>query len=209
LRDIDSRACPECGRGFDPGDPRTTSYHPGGGVRRGFALAGCVLAAGVGVAALAAVISSAMAVDPLVLFLGGLLLTPFVLILLVLCAIPPLPIRGRVRLGALLAVAVLVSVVITNWPFWICFAVHRPAFQRLADGFRKGDPQVVKGSRWVGVLHVRRIRATPNGNVGFQLSGGDGGGMYIVHRAPGVTWTWDNTNWEHELGDGWVRVYQD
>ena len=84
LRAAESTACPECGRAFDADDPRTTAAHPIGDGRRGLAIVGRTLGVIVGILAGAAFLSSALGVTPLLLWFVGILVTPFVIILIVI-----------------------------------------------------------------------------------------------------------------------------
>ena len=59
------------------------------------------------------------------------------------------------------------------------------------------------------MFSIQNIRVTPDGNVGLQLTGDSGGGIYLVQVIPRGTLNWYNTNWEQDLGGGWIRLYED
>jgi hypothetical protein len=59
------------------------------------------------------------------------------------------------------------------------------------------------------MFSISNVRVAPNGNVGFQLTGGAGGGEFLVYRSRSGSWVWYNTNWEQNLLGGWFRVYED
>jgi hypothetical protein len=103
----------------------------------------------------------------------------------------------------------LVSIVVTDWPFRLVFELHRPALNRAAARIRSGQASPGAGPMRVGLSSFRIVRMAPNGNLGFQLTGGPWGGELLVQRAPGGGWIWYNTNWEQDLLGGWFRVYED
>ncbi len=200
--------CPECGRQFDPLDPRTSSSYPTGDIRRGLASTGMFMTIGVGFLSGAAFIASALGVDPLILWFGGFITAPCLLILLGIATIPAIPLARRTRVWAFVAVLTLISIVVTDWPFRISFTLHRPALQRYVDSIRSGKTPAATGSVNIGLFMINRVEIA-KGNIGLQLTGDTGGGTYLVHRAPGNTWTWYNTNWEKDFGNGWMFVDQD
>ena len=61
----------------------------------------------------------------------------------------------------------------------------------------------------VGLFRFQNFRMATNGNFGFQLTGGAGGGIFLVYSPQRTTWIWYNTNWEQNLLGGWYRVYED
>ena len=73
---------------------------------------------------------------------------------------------------------------------------------------RSGAVTVPSGPITIGMMTFKGV-SVRNGNVGFQLTGGGGGGVHVVHLAPNPTATWTNTNWEMSLDDRWLWVYQD
>jgi hypothetical protein len=141
-------------------------------------------------------------------WLAGILLAPFVIVLLVAASIPGVPLSSRRRAAGLACAAILVSIVVTDWPFRIVFELHRPALNRAVARFRSGELSPDAGPMRVGLFSFRRVHMATNGNFGFQLTGGPGGGQYLVY-APGSTWIWYNTNWEQNLRGGWFRAYED
>ena len=208
LRDLHSRACPECGRSFDPDNPWTTSAYPGGPVSRAFAGFARVLTWAFIVVTLVAIVLSTLYHDPLVAFLAGIALAPLVLILLLLIAVPMLPISGRMRVLALVSMLMLASVLATGWPFQVLFTLHRSTLDQRAAMIRSGAVATPTGPVTIGGMRFKNI-SVKNGNIGFQITGGGGGGVHVVHLAPNATYVWDNTNWEIPLGGDWIWLYQD
>jgi hypothetical protein len=208
LRDLDSHVCPECGRGFDPDDPRTTSARPIRSIPRSIALFATILTFVLAGVTLLMFLLSALAFDTILLFLFGLALAPFVLILLALVALPMLRIDWRVRVLAVACTGLVLSIVILGWPFQLVFKLHQSALEERAALIRSGELAVPTGPVTVGILPLKTIREL-NGNIGFQLTGGFHGGEFVVHLAPDATSVWHNTNWEVTLDDDWVWVYED
>ena len=207
LQGISTAKCPECGRSFDPDDPRTTSPHPHATGPQWLARVGRVLIMLTGILAGAGFVVSAMGVDPILLALFAVLAAPLLLSTLVITAMPIVPLTRRQRIWGPVVIAVFVSVVWTHWPFCINFALHKPAMQRLADQVRAGASAGTP--RRVGFFVLKDARIIPEGSIGFQLTGDSGGGTFLVWRAPGSTRIWYNTNWEISLGDDWYYVYED
>ena len=77
--------------------------------------------------------------------------------------------------------------------------VCRPWCEMIADHAGAGGP--TRGIPSSSMLGTRRGLVLDNGNVGFQLIGGDGGGIYLVRRA-GVT-----LKTEHPGNSGWNLVH--
>src|SRR5688572_27054197 len=117
LRGVVSGRCPECGRGFDRDDLRTTAAHPHGEfwefvrqfVRTQLAIAVVVAA----VIFLGSAFGRYLLV-PLVLAFSAALL--FVPTLLVAAVVPKIPLARKERIGGVALVAVLISVLYTQWP---------------------------------------------------------------------------------------------
>lgn len=221
LRGVRNRACPECGRAFDPEDPDTTGEIRNLGLRRGLIgtcrflhhafialAAGIVLYAGLG----GHWILIAMIV------VGSL---PVMLLQFGLLALPIQPISARRRLAGFLAPLLLLSIPFTDWPIRLNFMLHRSGLQAIADRVTSGE--TFEGALRVGAFRFRQVRtAYRTDHVGFQINGGDHGGMYFVATPAGfvapasrnrairnVPRVWDNTNWTVDLGGGWYLVDQD
>jgi hypothetical protein len=209
LAGLAAHECPECGRAFDPADPSTTAAHPTiVDDRFLYARTAQVLTICVGLMSIAAVFICALGADVLLRWVAGVLLSPLLLVLLLTALHPAAPLSRRWRTSGVLAAAALTSIIVLDWPFRITFELHRPAMNRAAQQIRSG--QLAPGTPMsVGVFSFRDVRTTPEGNIGFQLTGGPGGGEFLVHRAAASTWVWYNTNWEQNLLGGWFRVYED
>lgn len=210
LLGVTLRKCPECGRGYDPHDPRTTV-----GARRSvWEASENVAHAWVGLTVLLTVVAVAASAtghaDPvmglvLLVLVGGPLLVPTI----VLASVPDVPMRPWVRVLGIGAVVVLVSVGLTHWPFVVTFNLHRGALDRAADRVMlRAMSGAGTGPGRIGILAIKRAQRY-DANVGFQLTGGSGGGIYLARRGPGATRVWTNTNWEIPLGGEWYWVHED
>lgn len=217
LRGLEVPRCPECGGAFDPADLRTTSSSPKPWRRILAGLAKVLIGLGVGVATIV-VLFNAKWPDPLIAFLIGVGTAPVVLLGLLLCLIPSLPLRPRWRVLAILAPFAIVTTVWISWPFLIVFEFHRNAFEAETAAIRAASAgsgawswanSRHPGPDRIGLFSIRAIRETEQGNLGFQLSGDAGGGVFLVQPAPNSTFVWWNTNWQTNLGGGWWVVYQD
>jgi hypothetical protein len=200
--------CPECGLTFDPRNPLTTSRHPRAFLRaraigRAFRALLVVVAVATGVAFMLSMIGT----DLLLLMLGGFAMLPLLLLLWILAALPRTPVRARTRVVAVLLPLLLASIAVKSWPFHLSFRLHRSGLEALALRIRNGED--VPDRPRVGILSFKRVRVADGGNLGLQLTGGSGGGVHLVKKAPDSAWLWDNTNWEMDLGDGWFLVFED
>jgi hypothetical protein len=215
LRGVVSRTCPECGRDFDPADPRTTSPHAHSGAVRFMRDASHAAIVASGLVAALALVHSATAYrlapffGPMAFWLCGLPLAPVFALLVVLSAWRV--VSGRMRVLGVLFPVVFASIALTNWPLYLNVALHRPFLNAIADQVQASG--VSRGSGATGLFRYRQVRAISNGNVGFQLSGGAGGGIYLVRVAAGQPLPgariWHNTNWEVSVGARWHVVYED
>ena len=145
------------------------------------------------------------------LFLLALLDAPLVLILLIVIAMPHVPLGRRTRLWGLIWVALLASIVWTWWPFRLSFMLHKPWLAARADQVLSSGMTSTPPSR-VGLIQFRQVRINSwdaAGNVGFQLTGGPGGGTYLVRRAPDAQMLWNNSDTLMNLGDEWFLVFED
>ncbi len=217
LAGLRSPICPECGRGFDPDDPRTTVDSPKPWRRTIAALVRPLVVFNLLVAT-AVVIANGIGLDPLLGFLIAVGLSPALLLPLAAVPFPSLPLKRRWRVLAVLAPLAVVTTVLTDWPVRVLFEMHRSAFVAEAARIRavptpaslgQGVGDRRSGPIRVGTFSVLRVRETPDGNLGFQLSGDGGGGVYVVEAVPGSRFIWWNTNWETNLGGGWWIVYED
>ncbi|MFZ9880026.1 MAG: hypothetical protein ACO3QC_01310 [Phycisphaerales bacterium] len=203
-----SRACQEGSHGFDPADPRSTLSTPHGSIataaERVSRVSVPLLIAG-GVASIFANASGWI----LHLWLGSCAFAPVLALVLLAASLPTarIPIRRRVVIVAL--AAILVSVPLTDWPLRVMFEAHRGAMDRQVE-LERARSSAPRGAIVVGLMRFMDVRWRPELHaVGFQLSGGAGGGVFLVHRDADANFVWHNTNWEKDLGDGWWFVYQD
>src|SRR5262245_45854075 len=213
LRGIASARCPECRKAFDPNDPRTTSPHQHGEFADFIGSLSRTLIVCTGLATALAFVASAMAypiIDfpgPFALWFCGFLLVPVSLFLFVVVLVPSVPLTRRMRVLGLVLPILFTSIALTNWPLCGTFLLHRPWLEKVADQVQASG--TVNRPGRVGVFGYRQARLIAEGNVGFQLTGGSGGGIYLVRRAPAATRIWYNTNWEVSLVDSWYLVYED
>ena len=208
LRDIEGGQCPECGRAFDPSDPRTTSAHPSRILWRSLGYLWWCLALGMVGVSILAIVYTGLAYDMLFLWMLCVALVPFMFVLLVLTAIPPIQVRARARLLGVLAIAVLLSVAIFAWPLRITVMLHRSAMLAYVDDVNEGRVALDSGRFRIGYLVFLKAREY-DGSIGFKTTGGAGGGTYLVLDDPTTRNVWVNTNWEVGLGGNWFFVYQD
>lgn len=207
LRGINSRRCPECGRAFDPDNPRTTL--PNATRKFWFVLESIcrylIIACGflVGFSILASVIGP----DVFLFWMGAILVAPGLLFILLIVMLPKVPLSRRFRIIGVVFPVLFISIAWTQWPLCVNFAFHRSAIDKLANQVQAGN--TVSTPHQVGMLRFHTVRQLDNGNVGFQLTGDPGGGIFLVRCAPSSQRVWYNTNWEINLGGGWYYVYED
>lgn len=209
LKGVTEPVCPECGRGFDPSDPRTFGESPFP-LRRAVArLAKAIIVLSMAMLGVEILLSAWGGSDLLLVFLVAIAMAPVMLAGFVLSLIPALPLSRRWRAAGIAAPLVLASVPLTSWPFRLVFEAHRPALDALVAEVEASGGALPNGGLQVGLYPILAMKRSPDGNLGLQLSGGPGGGVFLVRRAPNSTLRWWNTNWEHDLGGGWWRLYQD
>jgi hypothetical protein len=207
LTGIVSNRCPECGRAFDPNDPSTTSPRASALTSPSLAQLSQITIVGCGVIAGIAFVFSATGFNPLILWLCAVPTAPILLLSLVAAALPSLSLSRRLRILGVLFPILFVSIVWKQWPLRMTFALHRPAMERLADQVQAGYS--VTMPQQVGMFWLMNVQVMPSGNIGFQLTGGPGGGVFLVRHDPNARLIWNNTNWETNLGGGWYHVYED
>jgi hypothetical protein len=213
LRGLVSHKCPECGRPFDPGDPRTTSPFQHSEFVELIAVTSRFLLVTTVLLSICSFIVSATAytiepfMGPFLLWLFGIPWIPVSLVLVIVAFRPWARMGRRMRMCAVVCPILYVAVVLTDWPLRLNLLVHKPWLERLADQVQSGSTIGAAGR--VGLFRYRQVRLIPEGNVGLQLSGGAGGGTYLVRVAPTATRVWYNTNWEISLGDNWYLAYED
>lgn len=208
LKFVTEPACPECGRGFDPSDPRTFGESPFPMRRAVARLAKALIVVGVLMLGVEVLLSAWGVSELLVLWLLALSITPVMLAGFVLALVPALFLSRRWRTAGLAAPLVLASVLITDWPFRLLFEVHRASFDAAVSQI-EASGALPNGGLQVGVYSVLSVKRTSAGNLGLQLSGGSGGGVFLVHPAPNSRFLWDNIHVPRDLGGGWWRVEQD
>jgi hypothetical protein len=209
LAGLAHHTCPECGRTFNPLDPRTTASHPLHDGRLALARTAQALTVVLAIASAIAIVVCAAGADVMLRWCAGFLLAPFILLLLIAAVSPGAPLATRWRLAGVASAALLASIIILDWPFRLVFEFHRPALNRAVQRVHSGEQAIDSDGLRIGMFSFRTARLHREGNIGFQLTGGPGGGTFLVRRAPGSTWIWYNTNWEQNLGGGWYRVYED
>ncbi len=218
LRTIVSRKCPECGREFDPGDLRTTLAHPHREFWDRLAFVARVLIRTSIVVAIVAFVASVLGFDrprmpwTPVFLLGA---AAFVVFVFALAAFPKVPLSRRFRAAGIIFPFLFVSIDWTRWPLYVALWVCPPWLESVADQVQARAITTIPSPRselWC----IQRGEALSNGNVGFQLVGGNGGGIYLVRRAGDAGWlplpgprVWYNTNWEKSLGGEWYLVLED
>jgi hypothetical protein len=222
LRGISSRHCPECGRAFDPNNPRTTLPHPHGSFWIDLAPVARFATIAIGVITAIALVASAIGYypmfDPLLLVVMCVIpIGPVLLALpLALAAIGRVPLTRRWRLWGIALPLVCLSIWWTHWPLRLTLALHKPALSKIADQALVLGPS--RAPMRVGLYRIRQVRVIQsNSNVGFQLAGDDGGGTYLVRcantsnpqSAGASPRVWYNTNWKINLGRGWWLVDED
>ncbi|RNC82111.1 MAG: hypothetical protein ED559_10115 [Phycisphaera sp.] len=151
------------------------------------------------------IVASLNGVEPLLIWALSLMF----LFLLLPLVIPNDRVHISFRVISIVSLVVFVSVPFTNWPYMVAFSSQKAMLTSYAERVRSGEIAAGNGTRRVGTYVVLAVRTTPEGNVGLQLSGGAGGGVYLVQTVPGCEMVWYNTNWEQYLGGGWYRVYED
>lgn len=210
---LDSRQCPECGRGFDLADPSTTLASAGTHWPTVAAGACRNLIALVAVACVVLFLLQILALQVETLFLPfwgpvcGLPAAPILLYLVVVALIPAIPLTRRQRVWALILPMLFVSMALTLWPLRLMFVLHKPWWTSLADRVQRGETIAAPGR--VGLLRYMSAKQIDEGQIGFQLTGWAGGGTFLVRRPSAASFTWYNPNWELSLGDGWYLVEED
>ena len=210
-------SCPECGRAYDPADPRTTAATSRERrFREGLRRATATLTWGIGGVGCGAVLWGLTGGDSMFAMLAGLPLVPVAVILIAIAAMPWNPVSMHRRLTAVAASVLLISTSLPLWrldlwPLRLSIALHRAGLERIAAEYATTEDELLKDrTARTGILGITGIRRF-NGNLGLQLSGDRGGGVFLVKAmsSPASRAIWMNTNWEIDLDDGWWLVYQD
>ena len=208
LNGIQSRHCPECGKSFDHDKPKTWSRYPRAHtwtVVAKFAKALTVIL--VAITSLILILI-AIGFDRLLLLLMGFALTPLIMIILVIMILPQPHLSASTRVTSICTVAVLILSLWTWWPFKLSVYLHMPALNAYIQSIEASGTIPEKGLNRIGILFFNDVDEY-NENIGLQLSGNDGGGMFLVHHQANAPNPWFNTNWEIELNTHWTFVYQD
>ena len=218
------QSCPECGREYDSDNPRSTTdnyrrWRQGrivGMVHRSLIV---FLVLYVILLGLLSVVGS----DILMIGLLGFAGLPVVAIAILLGLYglftdAPIP-HHRHALSVILPI-LLVSIVVTGWPFRLTFLLHASALDRLADQEIVVDAST--GPKWVGLIRVidtefpstdgrPPISGPPQPRCArIQLSGDSGGGMFLVRDRTGLGRDCvRNANWILPLGGSWFWVDED
>lgn len=216
-------SCPECGRLFDLDVPHTYGRSPRSGSRqRALFIVFATLFVLIATSFIAETTMLFLGWDPMLAFLLTFALIPFMIALVLMALIPALNVRPFVRILAIVLPVLItlggwpvfpgITISAANWPFRLSFLLHKSSLKELAAEVRASG--TTPASAGVGVLDfidVQFIDPDEPGtsNLGFQITGGAGGGVHLVQTGPNPTFVWWNTNWEMDLGDGWHLVYQD
>ncbi len=214
LRGLESHQCPECGRAFDPSDPRTTSPYPYSRFWAVSAITAKVVTAIASWFVVVLFLISAigwlgdMGVGALLMLVSPVIL-PILVIAFFVAMLARVALRPFARVRGLAALPLVVSIVLTNWPFRLNVMLHKGRLEDIATRARNGE--TFEGWQPVGLLPITNVRVIEWGNVGFRLSpwSGRGDGVILVRKQPDAPRTWYNTNWESNLGDGWFLVFED
>ena len=221
--------CQECGRPFIPTDPSTTAESPNAArMARTLRRTTVTLTWIATVSALGTFTWSFLGGSPILVLMAGIPLVPVLLLVSVLSSIPSIRVRRRTRIMAFTVVVFLLSQSplllallpdrqlrneLLCWPTRLSFHLHRNGIERIARTAEGMSDAALRGwSPATGVLGIERIsRSGPAGSLGLQLSGGKGGGIFVVRRTGTNTGgtVWWNTNFEIRLADGWWLVEQD
>jgi hypothetical protein len=68
---------------------------------------------------------------------------------------------GHILLGPCVVLIVVLSTAATNWPLRVSYAIHRPAFDQLAERVRAGEE--VATPRQIGLFKIQRAEISHNG----------------------------------------------
>ena len=156
LRGVTSRVCPECGRGFDPDDPRTTARLRNLGFRRGLIGTCRVLHWAFLLFAAGLILYSGLGGHWLLVAMIVVCSLPLMLLQFILLALPMQPISMRRRVLGYVVLLVVVSIPFTDWPIRVNFKLHQASLQAVADRVTSGE-DVPRETR-VGILRFRQIR---------------------------------------------------
>lgn len=207
LEGLTEPVCPECGRRFDPCDARTTGECPFPRRRSATQLARALVLLG-GLALAVEILLSAWGGSHILPWLIGLSIAPVMIAGFVLALVPALLWSWRWRLVGIATPLLLAGVLFTDWPFRMLFEAHRTRFDAAVAEIETGGAPP-DGSVQVGLYPILAVKRTPGGNLGFQLSGHAGGGVFLVHRSPNGRDLWVNTDLAKDLGGGWWWVHAD
>lgn len=220
LRGLPENLCPECGRAFEPDDPRTFAsgvkvpwWHGNtdpplwyiNGLVLGITLAFCFDASspgfGDGPLAVLSLPLNCIALLFMAIAIGDYFLR--------LCAravarnhISECKLGDRARRGAWFVIPVclglILSVAITAWPMHVRFAMSRSALEQAAKEYLDGT-RTNTGAQWIGLYRIRRVYVNgygggdPNG-VFFETGwtvGDTIGFLYSPDRPCSKTWWFD------------------
>ena len=130
------------------------------------------------------------------------------MITLVIMILPWPHISTKTRGVSICTIAVLILSLWTWWPFKLSVYLHMPALNTYIQSIEESGTRPEKGWNRIGILFFNDVNEY-KGNIGLQLSGGDGGGMFLVHHQENAPNAWFNTNWEIKLNTHWTFVYLD
>ncbi len=177
LLSLSENRCPECGRGFDPADPRTmrTPRSPGKIARYLLQPPRWSLHSFVGLAVLVSILAGAA---PGGYFLPAMLAILTWMIILIVWGLRLLlwlvlrgyfekdcslgPRHARRWIVTPLSLAVVAALLLTRTPLYVAFWFSRPSMNALAKAVINGtEPKTV--TKWVGLFYVDDIKQTSVG----------------------------------------------
>lgn len=134
---------------------------------------------------LAMILASVVVIEPVTVVFFGLLAWAFTIV--VAC-----PLIGFARwkrwsiwpvlVGAVACLAIVSSVLLTQWPLRAAYAVSRPSLERLASDAREGRPS--SRPQLAGLFLVERVEINKHGIVCLWTTPNPGGDAGFVQSAP-------------------------
>lgn len=221
---LDQHRCPECGRTFDPDDPKTMYYlgAPGWLARHFLRPPGRLLEIATAIASLLmlyALTAPRICIIAILLFIPLLLGCALLWVMhLMIAAIVRLVRKDSLSGLAkqwrryLVVPAIIALILLLGWldiPDRLRFKLSQSAMDRLAQQVM-ADPNTAYPDQWVGLYYAQDIEALPNG-VRFLISDGCGwdvlGFAYGRDGEPMVVGDEDDDYYEEYNGDWYLWMY--